>query len=397
VICDTDAPSRFTMLLSVRDTQAPSIACSPGVTVAASNGTSAVVNYSSPSVTDNCQATASCVPPSGATFQVGLTTVNCTAADSSDNTANCAFTVTVTSGIGQPISPGVVASDQQAGSVLAFPVYTSSASSPQSQNTRIALTNVEPTRSMFVHLFFVSEGGSVADSFICLTAQQTAQFLVSDLDPGTTGYLIAVVTDSNGCPANFNFLIGSEFVKLQFGHAANLPAQAFAALPGWQACSAGATSATINFDGVKYAQAPRVIADTNIASRADGNEAIIFINRLGGDFKTGASTIGTISSLLYDDAENVISVSRSGGCQLRLELTSCFSCPGPRLEQFIPSGRTGWLKLFSQSDIALFGASLVTNPNTKATANAFNQGHNLHTLTLTNAASITIPVLPPNC
>lgn len=397
VICDTDAPSRFTMLLSVRDTQAPSIACSPGVTVAASNGTSAVVNYPSPSVTDNCQATANCVPPSGATFQVGLTTVNCTATDSSDNTANCAFTVTVTPGIGQPISPGVVPSDQQAGSVLAFSVYTSSASSPQSQNTRIALTNVEPTRSAFVHLFFVSEACSVADSFICLTAQQTAQFLVSDLDPGTTGYLIAVVTDSNGCPANFNFLIGSEFVKLQSGHAANLPAQAFAALPGWQACSAGATSATINFDGTKYSQAARTIAASNLSSRADSNEAIVFINRLGGDFRTGANALGTISGLLYDDAETIISVSRSGGCQLRWELSSCFSCPGPRLEQFIPSGRTGWLKLFSQADIALFGASLVTNPNIKATANAFNQGHNLHALTLTNAASITIPVTVPNC
>ena len=101
--------------------------------------------------------------------------------------------------------------------------------------------------------------------------------------------------------------------------------------------------------------------------------------------------------LLYDDTENVLSASRSGGCQLRMELASCFPCPGPRLEQFIPSGRTGWLKLFSQSDRAIFGASIVTNPNVRATANAFNQGHNLHTLTLTNSANITIPIVPPSC
>ncbi|MBL8186467.1 MAG: hypothetical protein JNK38_00585, partial [Acidobacteria bacterium] len=215
--------------------------------------------------------------------------------------------------------------------------------------------------------------------------------------PGTTGYLIAVATDAAGCPANFNFLIGSEFVKFQSGHAANLPALAFAALSGWQPCASGAMSATINFDGVRYSQAPRVVAASNIASRADSNDSLIFVNRLGGDLRTAASAVGTISGLLYDDVENVVSVSRSGGCQLRLELTSCFPCPGPRFESFIPSGRTGWLRLFSQSDIALFGASVVTNSNVRATANAFNQGHNLHTLTLTNAASITIPIMPPSC
>ncbi|MFN0108100.1 MAG: HYR domain-containing protein [Blastocatellia bacterium] len=397
IICDTDAPSRFTMLLSVRDTQAPTIACSPGVTVSATNGVSEVVTYPTPTVTDNCQASASCAPPSGSTFQAGTTTVNCTATDSSGNAATCAFAVTVNQGIGLPIPPSVVANDQLAGSVLAFPVYTSSASSPQSQNTRLTITNTEPTRATFVHLFFVSEACSVADSFICLTAQQTTHFLTSDIDPGTTGYLIAVATDNTGCPANFNFLLGSEFVKFSSGHAASLPAQAFAALPGWQACPSGAMSATISFDGVKYSQAARTVAASNLSSRADGNEFIMFINRLGGDFRTGASTVGVISGLLYDDAENVVSLSRSGGCQLRMELTSCFPCPGPRFESFIPSGRTGWLRLYSQSDIAIFGASLVQNPNIRANANAFNQGHNLHTLTLTNSASITIPVMPPSC
>ncbi len=190
VICDTDAPSRFTMLLTVRDTQAPSIACSPGVTVSAVNGVSEIVNYTAPMVTDNCQASADCIPPSGSIFQVGTTRVNCTATDSSGNTAICAFAVTVNQGVGQPMPPATAPSDQFAGSVLAFPVYTSSATSPQAQNTRIAITNVEPTRSAFVHLFFVSEACSVADNFICLTAQQTQHTLYPlDIDPGNaTGY-----------------------------------------------------------------------------------------------------------------------------------------------------------------------------------------------------------------
>src|SRR5262249_55332011 len=81
-------------------------------------------------------------------------------------------------------------SDQRAGSVLIYNIYTSSAASPNSQDTRVSITNVEQSRSAIVHLFFV-DGSScmAADSYICLTPNQTATFLASDLDPGTTGYI----------------------------------------------------------------------------------------------------------------------------------------------------------------------------------------------------------------
>ncbi len=49
-----------------------------------------------------------------------------------------------------------------------------------------------------------------------------------------------------GCPVNFNFLIGDEFVKLSSGHAANLAAESFAALTGTPpVCNAAA--ATLNY------------------------------------------------------------------------------------------------------------------------------------------------------
>lgn len=391
VICDTDAPSRFTMLLTVSDTQPPQIACSPGVTTTAANGVSTVVNYPTPTATDNCQASVSCTPPSGSTFQVGMTPVNCTATDSSNNTANCVFNVTVKEEFGTPLPPSPVSNDQKAGSVLAFPIFTSNAVSHQSQNTRFAITNIEPARQAFVHLFFINDACSVADSFVCLTAQQTTTFLASDFDPGTTGYLIAVATDNAGCPINFNFLIGDEYVKFQSGHAANLGAQAFAALQSAQPCSPGANSATINFDGVSYSMAPRVVAVSSIPSRTDGNDTRLIVNRLGGDFRTGASFLGTLSGLVYDDAENSMSYTITGGCQL---LTSAGCC---RFDSFVTAGRTGWQKLYGQSEIALFGASINFNANSKIAVKAFNQGHNLHTLSLTNAASITIPVFPPSC
>ena len=72
--------------------------------------------------------------------------------------------------------------------------------------------------------------------------------------------------------------------------------------------------------------------------------------------------------------------------------------PGPASAIWVPTaGRSGWAKFYSLADIGLLGAQLNFNPNAGTAANAFNQGHNLHKLTLTTAATLTIPVFPPNC
>lgn len=70
---------------------------------------SAVVHYPGPAATANCSAVpTACVPPSGSTFAIGNTTVNCTATDGSGNTVACSFHVTVADA---PISPVLVFSD----------------------------------------------------------------------------------------------------------------------------------------------------------------------------------------------------------------------------------------------------------------------------------------------
>ncbi|MFN0111071.1 MAG: hypothetical protein ACKVZH_19595 [Blastocatellia bacterium] len=72
----------------------------------------------------------------------------------------------------QPQGPGLAfptsseASDQSAGSVLIYNVYTSGATSGNTQNTRINMTNSHPNRAAFVQLFFVAEGCSVANSSV---------------------------------------------------------------------------------------------------------------------------------------------------------------------------------------------------------------------------------------
>jgi hypothetical protein len=290
------------------------------------------------------------------------------------------------------------ADEQQAGSVLVYNLYSSSSVTPYQQNTRISITNTHSWLSVTVHLFFVDGATcSVANSSLCLTASQTASFLASDVDPGMTGYVIAVATDRVvGCPMSFNYLIGDEYVKLPSGHAANLVAEPFAALTD-RVCDANSVTAVLSFDGMSYERASRVLVASNITSRADGNDTLIVLNRLGGSLASGADKLPSLFGIIYDDAENPLSFAFTAGvCQYQTHLSPIRPGP-PRIENFIPAGRTGWVKFFALSDIALSGAQINFNPNMGTAANAFNQGHNLHRLTLTTAAQLTIPVFPPNC
>jgi subtilisin-like proprotein convertase family protein len=304
----------------------------------------------------------------------------------------------------QPKGPGLPdpfnseMSDQKAGSVLIYNIYTSS-TDPTKQNTRINITNANPSRPAFVHLFFVAEGCAVADSYLCLTPNQTASFLASDLDPGTTGYLVAVAVNEIGCPIASNCLIGDEYVKFTTGHEANLGAEAFAALPGGlPLCDGNSVTATLNFDGISYNRTPAVLALSNIGSRADGNDTLLILNRIGGNLGIGAASLGPLFGILYDDAENALSFSVTGGCQLRSSINNNFPRTTPRFETFVPAGRTGWIRIYNQTGaIGMTGAAINFNGNATSSAGAFNQGHNLHALRLNNQMSYIIPVFPPSC
>ncbi|MFN0112669.1 MAG: DUF11 domain-containing protein [Blastocatellia bacterium] len=321
----------------------------------------------------------------------------------------------ITLGPGQCHPPNSEMSDDKPGSILFYGLYTSAAANNDPQNNaRISLTNVNPQLGVAVHLFFVDGATcSVADAFLCLTPNQTASFLMSDIDPGITGYMIAIAVDgptgtadgnNTGCPVSFNYLIGSAFVKMTMSprREAELAAESCASefgspVPG---CNPNSSTAVIAFNGVPgqgYNRLPRVLAASNIPSRADGNSTLMVINRIGGNLGTGAATLGPLFGILYDDAENAASFTLSGACQLRGELNNNFPRVTPRFENFIPAGRSGWLKIWSPNDIGIIGVTLNQNRNANAVANAFDGGHNMHKLTLTGSVTLTIPVFPPSC
>ena len=188
-------------------------------------------------------------------------------------------------------------------------------------------------------------------------------------------------------------------MKFATGHQANLAAESIAAIAGGlTACNLNSDTAQLNFNGVSYNALPRVLAASNLPSRADGNDTLLIVNRIGGHLSTGAATLGTLFGLLYDDAEKTYSFSLPAAtCQSRGSLTNDRPRVVPRYDQVIGSGRTGWLKLSGGIDMGILGAQINLNANVASNAGAFNQGHNLHTLTLTTTASYTIPVFPPSC
>lgn len=101
--------------------------------------------------------------------------------------------------------------------------------------------------------------------------------------------------------------------------------------------------------------------------------------------------------ILYDDAERSSSFSITGGCQFRGSLSNSFPRTTPRFESYIPAGRTGWMRIYSFSDIGILGAVLNQKSNAASASGAFSGGHNLHTLTLSASAALTVPIFPPSC
>jgi hypothetical protein len=114
--------------VTVEDNIAPTITGTPGnITLSAAAGTcSAAATWTDPTVADNCSATLSSSHTSGATFDVGATTVTFTATDIAGNTTTSTFTVTVTDDEDPVISdtPAAITQSNDAGNCSAVVNWT---------------------------------------------------------------------------------------------------------------------------------------------------------------------------------------------------------------------------------------------------------------------------------
>ena len=298
------------------------------------------------------------------------------------------------------LSLTALADDQKPASVLVYNYFHSSATNPAKADTVFNLTNLSINTPAFVHVIFAeSDSCAVADTFLCLTPNQTTSFLASDVDPGAKGYMVAVATDSNGCPISFNYLIGSESVKWKNGRTASFNAEGFAALysgtlPG---CGANTAVANIDLNGTIYDAAPRSLAVDKIGSLADGNSTLVVVNSLNGNFSNHVTAIGPLFGVVYDDSEDGSSFAKSATCQLAEVLSDSFPLTSPLLfSAKISAGRTGWMYVLARTGIGVTGAVISFNPKAATHAGLFNSSHNMHHKSYTTARMV-IPVFAPTC
>jgi hypothetical protein len=316
-------------------------------------------------------------------------------------------------------------SDQKMGSLLFYNYYTSSGCCPSQENTRINITNTHPSANVMVHLFFVDGATcSVADSFLPLVRNQTSTFVLSDIDPGVMGYLVAVAVEgpngfsggtNSGRPISFNWLVGDQYIELASGHEANLGAETFAVVddlvggvpvPKDPTYVPNAPTANLVFNGApgNYNRAPQLLALSSMPSPADsiaGYNTQIILNRIGGSLVGNALPIGPLFGLMYNDASMQLSFTFSStSCQFRSQINRNFPRTTPRPNQLIPEGRTGWAKFYSMTEnVGLLGAVMIANNtgnNLSLGVETLNGGRNLHKLRLANTVEYIIPVFPPN-
>lgn len=91
-----NSTASFTVRVDLLDTGAPTITAPANFVVNTGSPAGAVVNYTASATDDHDAApTLTCLPPSGSTFPIGETQVNCTATDHSGNSSSASFKVTV--------------------------------------------------------------------------------------------------------------------------------------------------------------------------------------------------------------------------------------------------------------------------------------------------------------
>ncbi len=157
-------------------------------------------------------------------------------------------------------APRSAAGSTKPGSVLFFHKFTSDIERPNDVNTLIKLTNTSPRDSVNVRIFFVY-GCVVEDRIFSLVANQSRVLVASKEAPGKTGYAVAVAVNSQGLPAQFNWLIGNASLRDGRGHEAGYNAFAVAKRTAGPApLNANARSADIIFNGIAYDRLPKTAA-----------------------------------------------------------------------------------------------------------------------------------------
>jgi hypothetical protein len=286
-------------------------------------------------------------------------------------------------------------SDQKPGSVLFYHRYLSSLGTSNGNNTTISLTNTSLTDSAKVRLFFISAlDCQPFEQALCLAPQQTASFLMSEFDPGTTGYCVAVACDAQGNPTQFNWLIGNAQMRQTSPLNSQFYDSTLSALALAKRTS-GALGATNNvaemaFDDVTYDRLPAQLAADNLPSQgttiANANATLLALYRPVANLAGGSSNT-SLSFTLHNSTGQSASATQPIGCYADLRLSTLrFNAA---LATILPAGKTGWMRISAQDNGPLLGAQF--------NSGLYASGATLRAVTFAADYRIKIPIKAPGC
>ena len=287
-------------------------------------------------------------------------------------------------------------SDQKPGSVLFYHRYTSSLSNPGAKDTTLSLTNTSFTDAAKVRLFFVNgQDCQTFDVSVCLNSQQTTTFKMSDYDPGTTGYVVAVAIDNSGLPTQFNWLIGNAQIR-QISPVNN---QSFdTSLSATAVYKRSSTAPTVTngkaelvFDDSTYDSLPSQIAADNIPSQgtsaANANATFLGIYRPTGDL-SGGTVAPKIDFGIFNNNGGTSTASTTLGCYADLRLSSIRF--NPQLITTLPVGQSGWVRISAADKLPIMGAQF-------SSGTSFASGATLRAIMYVPDYRILVPVKVPGC
>lgn len=179
----------------------PAIACPAPITIESVAGTAMTVNYPAPTVSQGAQPiTTTCTPPSGSTFQLGTTSVTCTARDANRRTDGCGFTVTVNKtprlsverfeAFGDSITAGVLATSCPFGGGVSCAISTSSPRWLQRYELQRMFADMEASTAAYPRVLQAMLGARYRTQTIAMANEGLPGEFVSDGKarlPGTFG------------------------------------------------------------------------------------------------------------------------------------------------------------------------------------------------------------------
>ncbi len=296
------------------------------------------------------------------------------------------------------ISSATAVGDQKPGSVLFYNRYTSNASNPARENTAMNLTNTSPTANVFVRLFLINSATcQTLEVGLCLTAQQTLSFLLSDIDPGVKGYAVAVATNQAGEPIQFNWLTGTVIVKQSAGIFSGTSASVLGAITIAKRKDGAVTAGSGNeaemiFDDVNYDRLPAQIAYEGVPSQINAaNTTIVSLYRPAPTLAGGpANTSIQITGWGRNDQNQVVTSNGnlSVACYSDVAVSTLRLMPTP-ISQLLPSGSTAWFAASTLDLQPLLGAM--------QNSGEFNGGVNARALSFSSEYRIRVPISPVTC